>query len=47
MRQHGLKLHWFGFVPLPANVLGALALVTALYLIAVYRVKRWFLHATS
>jgi P-type Mg2+ transporter len=33
---------WFGFVPLPANVMGALALVTAIYLIAVYGAKRWF-----
>lgn len=33
---------WFGFVPLPSDVAGALALVTAIYLIAVYGVKRWF-----
>ena len=34
--------HWLGFVPLPAGVLGALALVTAAYLITVYVAKRWF-----
>lgn len=34
--------HWLGFVPLPAPVLGALALVTIAYLMAVYDVKRWF-----
>ncbi len=34
--------HWFGFVPLPAKVMGALALVTIVYLISVYLVKRWF-----
>jgi Mg2+-importing ATPase len=34
--------HWFGFVPLPAGVIGALALVTIAYLIVVYGVKRWF-----
>jgi Mg2+-importing ATPase len=34
--------HWFGFVPLPAEVMGALALVTIVYLISVYLVKRWF-----
>jgi Mg2+-importing ATPase len=33
---------WFGFVPLPAEVMGALALVTIVYLISVYLVKRWF-----
>lgn len=33
--------HWLGFVPMPAPVLGALALVTATYLVAVYAVKRW------
>jgi len=33
---------WFGFVPLPADVMGALALVTIVYLISVYLVKRWF-----
>ncbi len=27
---------WLGFVPLPADIIGALALVTAIYLIAVY-----------
>ena len=34
--------HWLGFVPLPGPVLGALALVTAVYLLTVYGVKRWF-----
>ncbi|MGC2461729.1 MAG: hypothetical protein WA446_12280 [Steroidobacteraceae bacterium] len=34
--------HWLGFVPMPAPVLGALALVTVTYLVAVYAVKRWF-----
>jgi len=34
--------YWLGFVPLPAEVLGLLALVTAAYLITVYAVKRWF-----
>jgi P-type Mg2+ transporter len=34
---------WLGFVPLPADIMGALALVTAIYLIAVYGVKRRFL----
>ncbi|MHB8886983.1 MAG: HAD-IC family P-type ATPase, partial [Methylovirgula sp.] len=33
---------WVGFVPLPATVMGALALVTLAYLAAVYAVKRWF-----
>jgi Mg2+-importing ATPase len=33
---------WFGFVPLPPDVVGALALVTTIYLIAVQGVKRWF-----
>jgi len=33
---------WLGFVPLPAKVLGALALVVIAYLLAVYGVKRWF-----
>src|SRR3974377_848701 len=33
--------HWFGFVPLPAEVMGALALVTVAYLAAIYGVKRW------
>jgi hypothetical protein len=31
-----------GFVPLPAEVMGALALVTIVYLISVYLVKRSF-----
>jgi len=33
---------WLGFVPLPAAVIGALALVTGAYLVSVYIVKRWF-----
>ena len=33
---------WLGFVPLPAAVLGALALLAAAYLLAVFGVKRWF-----
>jgi Mg2+-importing ATPase len=33
---------WLGFVPLPASVLGGLALVAAAYLGAVYLVNRWF-----
>ncbi len=33
---------WLGFVPIPAAVLGALALVTAAYLGVVFSVKRWF-----
>jgi Mg2+-importing ATPase len=33
---------WLGFVPLPTEVMGALALITIAYLIAVYAVKRWF-----
>jgi P-type Mg2+ transporter len=33
---------WFGFVALPGDVVAALVLVTAVYLIAVYAVKRWF-----
>ena len=34
--------HWLGFVPVPAAIMGALALVTIAYLVAVYVVKRWF-----
>jgi Mg2+-importing ATPase len=34
--------HWLGFVPLPASLLGALMLITAVYLVSVYGVKRWF-----
>ena len=34
--------HWFGFVPVPAAIMGALALVTITYLVAVHGVKRWF-----
>lgn len=30
-------------LPMPAPVLGALALVTVTYLVAVYAVKRWFI----
>ncbi len=33
---------WFGFVPIPAQLLASLALVTAAYLVLVYGVKRWF-----
>ena len=33
---------WLGFVPVPAALMGALALVTITYLIAVHCVKRWF-----
>jgi len=33
---------WLGFVPLPADVLGALALVVTAYLFAVHGVKQWF-----
>ena len=33
---------WLGFVPLPAALMGALALVTIAYLLLVYVVKRWF-----
>jgi len=34
--------HWLGFVPVPASVMGALALVTFAYLLTVYGVKQWF-----
>ncbi len=34
--------HWLGFVPLPAAMMGALALVAIAYLLSVYVVKRWF-----
>jgi Mg2+-importing ATPase len=34
--------HWLGFVPVPASVMGALALVTITYLLTVYGVKQWF-----
>ena len=34
--------HWLGFVPMPAALVGALALVTVTYLATVYGVKRWF-----
>jgi P-type Mg2+ transporter len=33
---------WFGFVPVPAPIMGALVLVTIAYLLAVHGVKRWF-----
>jgi Mg2+-importing ATPase len=33
---------WLGFVPMPAALMGALALVTIAYLVTVYGVKRWF-----
>jgi len=33
---------WLGFVPLSAPLLGALALVTGVYLASVYGIKRWF-----
>jgi Mg2+-importing ATPase len=33
---------WLGFVPPSAEIMGALALVTIAYLIAVYGAKRWF-----
>jgi P-type Mg2+ transporter len=34
--------HWFGFVPLHAGLMGALALITIAYLVSVYGLKRWF-----
>jgi len=34
--------NWLGFVPLPIEMLGALALVIAGYLVAVHGAKRWF-----
>ncbi len=34
--------HWLGFVAVPAPIMGALALVTIVYLAVVYGVKRWF-----
>jgi Mg2+-importing ATPase len=34
--------HWFGFTPLPVELLLALAAMTAAYLVAVQRVKSWF-----
>lgn len=34
---------WFGFVPLPADLLLALVAVTATYLVLAEQVKRWFL----
>jgi len=33
---------WLGFVPVPAPLMGALALVTIAYLVLVYVAKRWF-----
>ncbi|MGA7325863.1 MAG: cation transporting ATPase C-terminal domain-containing protein [Rhodomicrobium sp.] len=34
--------HWLGFVPLPASLMAALLLITAVYLVCVYAAKRWF-----
>jgi Mg2+-importing ATPase len=34
--------YFVGFVPIPAPIMGALAFVTATYLVAVYGVQRWF-----
>jgi Mg2+-importing ATPase len=34
--------HWFGFVPIPATLIGALGLVTLIYLLTVHGAKRWF-----
>lgn len=34
---------WFGFVPIPAEVLLALAALTAVYLVLAEQVKQWFL----
>jgi len=34
--------HWLGFVPLPAEIMAALTVVTIAYLAAVYGLKRWF-----
>lgn len=33
---------WFGFTPLPIALLGALGILTGIYLVLVQRVKRWF-----
>jgi Mg2+-importing ATPase len=33
---------WFGFVPIPTAVLGALVGITALYLATVYIARNWF-----
>ena len=33
---------WLGFVPVPATIVGALALMTVTYLVFVYVVKLWF-----
>jgi Mg2+-importing ATPase len=33
---------WLGFVPLPASIVGALALVTITYLASVHLAKRWY-----
>ncbi len=37
--------YWLGFVPIPAPMMGALALVTVTYLATVHWVKRWFYEA--
>ena len=34
--------HWLGFVPVPAALMGSLALITITYLVAVHGLKRWF-----
>ncbi len=34
--------HWFGFVAPPASLMGALAVVTLVYLLAVQVIKQWF-----
>jgi hypothetical protein len=34
--------HWLGLVAPPAALLGAVALVTLIYLLLVHCVKRWF-----
>jgi len=34
--------HWLGFVPVPASIMGVLALETIAYLALVHGVKRWF-----
>ena len=38
----GRLAHWFGLVPLSAELMGALAIVTIAYLVSVYGLKRWF-----
>ena len=39
---YSLAAPWLGFVPVPAPLLAAIALVTAIYLGTVYLVNRWF-----